>query len=44
LAQGATLEKAIGMAQKAAALTATRPGTFASLPSRAELESIRLRA
>jgi ribokinase len=44
LAQGATLEKAIGMAQKAAALTATRPGAFASLPSRAELESTRLRA
>jgi ribokinase len=44
LAQGATIERAIGVAQKAAALTATRPGAFAALPSRDELKSIRLGA
>ena len=44
LAQGAALEDAIGAAQTAAALTATRPGAFAALPSRAELESITLHA
>src|SRR5471032_2970184 len=44
LARGATIERAIGIAQKAAALTATRPGAFAALPSRDELKSIRLRA
>src|SRR5476649_1709628 len=44
LAQGASVEAAIGVAQKAAALTATRPGAFAALPSRDELKSIRLRA
>jgi ribokinase len=42
LAQGASVEAAIGVAQKAAALTATRPGAFAALPSRDELKSIRL--
>jgi ribokinase len=44
LAEGATIERAIGAAQKAAALTATRPGAFAALPSRDELKSIRLGA
>jgi ribokinase len=44
LAEGATIEQAIGVAQKAAALTATRPGAFAALPSRGELKSIRLGA
>jgi ribokinase len=44
LAQGASVESAIGVAQKAAALTATRPGAFAALPSRDELKSIRLGA
>jgi ribokinase len=44
LAEGATVEAAIGVAQKAAALTATRPGAFAALPSRDELKSIRLGA
>jgi ribokinase len=44
LAQGLPMERAIGAAQKAAALTATRPGAFAALPSRAELESITLAA
>ena len=44
LAEGATIEAAIGAAQKAAALTATRPGAFAALPSRDELKSIRLGA
>ncbi len=37
LARGFTTDKAIGAAQKAAALTATRPGAFAALPSRDEL-------
>jgi len=41
LAAGAGIEAAIGMAQKAAALTANRRGAFAALPSRAELKSIR---
>lgn len=44
LAQGASIDAAIGAAQKAAALTATRPGAFAALPSRDELKSIRLGA
>ena len=44
LAQGAAIEAAIGVAQKAAALAATRPGAFAARPSRDELKSIRLRA
>ncbi len=44
LAGGASVEAAIGAAQKAAALTATRPGAFAALPSRDELKSIRLGA
>jgi ribokinase len=35
-----TIEAAIGAAQKAAALTATRPGAFQALPSRAELGAI----
>ena len=40
LARGRTLEMAIGAAQRAAALTATRPGAFASLPGRDELRAI----
>jgi ribokinase len=44
LANGLPMERAIAGAQKAAALTATRPGAFAALPSRAELESITLAA
>lgn len=39
LARGLAIEAAIGWAQKAAALTATRPGAFNALPSRAELAS-----
>ena len=34
LARGFTTDEAIGVAQKAAALTATRPGAFQALPSR----------
>lgn len=37
LARGLPLEHAIGIAQKAAALCATRPGAFAALPTREEL-------
>ncbi len=37
LARGFTTDEAIGVAQKAAALTATRPGAFQALPSREEL-------
>jgi ribokinase len=40
LAHGLTTEGAIGAAQKAAALTATRPGAFPALPSREELGAI----
>jgi ribokinase len=40
LARDFTIEQAIGAAQKAAALTATRPGAFQALPSRAELGAI----
>jgi ribokinase len=40
LAQGLAIDQAIGAAQKAAALTAKRPGAFQALPSRAELASI----
>jgi ribokinase len=40
LARDFTIEAAIGAAQKAAALTATRPGAFQALPSRAELGAI----
>jgi ribokinase len=40
LARGFTTDKAIGMAQKAAARTATRPGAFQALPSREELGAI----
>lgn len=40
LARGATLEAAIGAAQQAAALTATRPGAYEALPSRWELSQI----
>jgi ribokinase len=40
LARGLAIERAIGAAQKAAALTATRAGAFAALPSRAELGAI----
>jgi ribokinase len=39
LAQGQSMERAIAAAQKAAALTATRPGAFSALPSREELAS-----
>jgi ribokinase len=41
LARGLAIEQAITLAQKAAALTATRPGAFAALPSREELSLIR---
>jgi ribokinase len=37
LARGLAIEVAIGLAQRAAALTATRPGAFDALPSRAAL-------
>ena len=40
LARGSSIEQAIGAAQRAAALTATRPGAFAALPSAAELSEI----
>jgi ribokinase len=40
LARDFTIEAGIGAAQKAAALTATRPGAFDALPSRAELGAI----
>lgn len=40
LAQGIAIEQAIGAAQKAAALTATRAGAFEALPSREELRAI----
>jgi ribokinase len=40
LAKGFVLDEAIGAAQKAAALTATRPGAFQALPSRSELGAI----
>ena len=39
-AHGFTIDEAIGVAQKAAALTATRPGAFEALPSRAELGAL----
>lgn len=42
MARGMTIDAAIGPAQKAAALTATRPGAFQALPSRAELGAILL--
>ena len=37
VARGIAIDSAIGLAQKAAALTATRPGAFEALPSRDEL-------
>jgi len=40
LARGLAIDAAIGLAQKAAALTATRRGAFDALPSRAELSSL----
>jgi len=40
LARGATLEDAIDVAQRAAGLTATRPGAYEALPSRKELGRI----
>ena len=40
LARGLAIDQAIGAAQKAAALTATRPGAFQALPSREELDVI----
>lgn len=40
LAQGMAVEKAIGAAQRAAALTATRAGAFEALPSRSELRML----
>jgi ribokinase len=40
LAHGLATEEAIGWAQKAASLTATRPGAFQALPSRGELGAI----
>ncbi len=40
LSRGLTLEAAIDAAQRAAALTATRPGAFAALPTRDELAAI----
>ena len=41
LARGFAIDRAIGLAQKAAALTATRPGAFDALPSREELSLAR---
>ncbi|MBS0526224.1 MAG: ribokinase [Proteobacteria bacterium] len=41
LARGIAIESAIDLAQKAAALTATRPGAFDALPSREELSLAR---
>jgi ribokinase len=41
LASGIAIDRAIGLAQKAAALTATRPGAFDALPSREELSLVR---
>jgi ribokinase len=40
LVQGRPIDAAIAMAQKAAALTATRPGAFEALPSYEELRAI----
>ncbi|MCA0303600.1 MAG: PfkB family carbohydrate kinase [Proteobacteria bacterium] len=40
LAGGRTLDDAIAAAQRAAALTATRPGAFAALPTRDELRAL----
>ena len=40
LAQGRPIDRAIGLAQKAAAITATRPGAFDALPSREELSAL----
>jgi ribokinase len=40
LARGFTIDEAIGAAQKAASLTATRPGAFQALPSREELGAL----
>lgn len=40
LARGMAIERAIGLAQKAAALAATRPGAFDALPSREELSAL----
>ena len=40
LARGAAIDEAIDAAQRAAALTATRPGAFQALPSREELGAI----
>ena len=42
LARGFATDDAIGVAQKASALTATRPGAFQALPSRQELGAILL--
>jgi ribokinase len=40
LVKGLSIEGAIGAAQKAAALCATRPGAFAALPTRVELAAL----
>jgi ribokinase len=40
LARDLAIEAAVAVAQKAASLTATRPGAFAALPSRQELQAI----
>ena len=40
LARGLAIDAAIALAQKAAALTATRPGAFDALPSREELAAV----
>jgi ribokinase len=40
LAQGLATDEAVGAAQRAAALTATRPGAFHALPTREELDAI----
>jgi len=40
LARGLATDAAIGLAQKAAAITATRPGAFDALPSREELAAL----
>jgi len=40
LVLGLAIDRAVGLAQKAAAITATRPGAFDALPSREELSSL----
>jgi ribokinase len=40
LARGIAIDRAIGLAQKAAAFTAMRPGAFDALPSREDLAAL----